>query len=96
VRRQTLIAAHKGRLWEKECAAYEETLTGLLHRQAKRQHELRGFKWDEATEQQLNAVFDSTGASTGASTGQRQPVLAIGSGDRYSISSLPWASRTTT
>lgn len=54
----TLAAAREDRLWEKQCAAYEETLTGLLYRQAKRRHDLRGFRWDEATEEQLKAVFD--------------------------------------
>ena len=28
----TLTAARDDRLWEKRCAAYEETLTALLHR----------------------------------------------------------------
>ena len=54
----TLAAAREDRLWEKQCAAYEETLTGLLYRQARRQHDLRGFRWDEATEAQLKEVFD--------------------------------------
>lgn len=54
----TLDAARADKLWEKQCAAYEETLTGLLYRQAKRRHDLRGFRWDEATEKQLKGVFD--------------------------------------
>jgi hypothetical protein len=54
----TLAAGREARLWEKQCAAYEETLTGLLYRQAKRRHDLSGFRWDEATEEQLKAAFD--------------------------------------
>jgi hypothetical protein len=55
----TLAAAREDRLWDKRAAAYEETLTGLLHRQAKRRHDLRGYRWDEASEQQLKEFFDS-------------------------------------
>jgi hypothetical protein len=56
--RATLAAAREDRLWDKRCAAYEETLTGMLYRQAKRHHDLRGFRYDDATEQRLNDVFD--------------------------------------
>jgi hypothetical protein len=56
--RATLLAAHDAWLREKRAAAYEENLTGLLHRQAKRHHDLRGFRWDAATEEQLEKVFD--------------------------------------
>ena len=55
----TLTAARDDRLWEKRCAAYEETLTALLHRRMQRRHDLRGFRWDEATEEQLKAHFDN-------------------------------------
>src|ERR1700733_12198675 len=41
-----LTAARDDRLWEKRCAAYEETLTALLHRRMQRRHDLRGFRWD--------------------------------------------------
>jgi hypothetical protein len=57
--RATLSAAREDRLWEKRCAAYEETLTELLYRQAKRRHDLRGYRWDENSEQQLKEFFDS-------------------------------------
>jgi hypothetical protein len=55
----TLAAAHDAWLREKRSAAYEETLAGLLYRQAKRRHGLRGFRWDEATEDELKGVFDN-------------------------------------
>jgi hypothetical protein len=54
----TLAAAHDAWLREKQSAAYEETLAGLLYRQAKRSHDLRGYRWDEATEAQLKEVLD--------------------------------------
>lgn len=54
----TLAAAREDRLWEKQCAAYEETLAGLLHRQTKRRHDLRGYRLEEASEQQLEAFFE--------------------------------------
>lgn len=57
--RATLAAAHEARLWEKRAAAYEENLIGLLHRQARRVHDLRGFRWDEETEKQMESVLDS-------------------------------------
>lgn len=56
--RATLAAAREDRLWERRAAAYEETLTGLLYRQLKRRHDLREFRWDEASEQELKNVFD--------------------------------------
>jgi hypothetical protein len=55
--RATLAAAREGRLWEKRCAAYEETLTALLHRQAKRQEDMREYRLDEAYEQQVKEFF---------------------------------------
>jgi len=57
--RATLAAAREDRLWDKRCAAYEETLAEVRHRQMKRRHDLRGLRWDEATEQQQAAFFDS-------------------------------------
>jgi hypothetical protein len=57
--RATLAAAREERLWDKRAAAYEENLTGLLYRQAKRQHDLREFQWDEHSEQRLKKFFDS-------------------------------------
>jgi len=56
----TLAAAREDRLWDKRAAAYEETLAGVLYRQARRSHELRGFRWDEATEAQLKEVLDKS------------------------------------
>jgi hypothetical protein len=55
--RATLAAAREERLWEKRAAAYEETLTDLRHRQTKRRHDLRGYRWDETSEQKLNDFF---------------------------------------
>ena len=49
----TLAAAREERLWEKQAAAYEETIAALLHRQMKRQHELRMYRLTEDAEQQL-------------------------------------------
>ncbi len=42
--RATLAAACEERLWEKRAAAYEEALTGLLHRRAKRRFDLRDYR----------------------------------------------------
>ncbi len=53
----TLAAAREDRLWDKRCAAYEETLTALLHRQAKRQEDMREYRLDEAYEQQVKEFF---------------------------------------
>lgn len=55
----TLSAGREDRLWEKRAAAYEETLAEVRHRQLKRRHDLRGFRWDEASEQQRNDFFAS-------------------------------------
>jgi len=55
----TLAAAREDRLWEKRAAAYEETLAELRHRLMKRRHDLRGYRMDEASEQQLKEFFDS-------------------------------------
>jgi hypothetical protein len=49
--RATLIAAREDRLWERRAAAYEEALTGLLHRQAKRHFDTRQFRTSD--EQQM-------------------------------------------
>jgi hypothetical protein len=49
----TLAAAREDRLWERRCAVYEETLTGLLHRQANGREDLRMYRWDEVTERQV-------------------------------------------
>jgi len=57
--RATLAAAREDRLWEKRAAAHEETLADLRHRQMKRQHDLRGFRWHEASEQGLSDFFAS-------------------------------------
>lgn len=57
--RATLDAARDDRLWEKKCAAYEETIAGIMHRQQKRRHDLRGYRLDDASEDQLKAVFDA-------------------------------------
>ena len=50
-------AAREDRLWEKHAAAYEDTLRGLLYRQAKRRHELRTYRLPEDDEQQLGDFF---------------------------------------
>lgn len=57
--RATLLAAHEAWLRDKESAAYEETLAEVRHRRLKRRHDLRWFRWDEATEQQRDEFFDS-------------------------------------
>lgn len=57
--RATLAAAREDRLWEKRCAVYEEMLTELLYRQSKRLNELREYRWDEASEQQLKKFYDA-------------------------------------
>ena len=53
----TLNAARENRFWEKQAAAYEETLGGLLYRQAKRQDGLRTYRLPEDDEHQLGDFF---------------------------------------
>jgi hypothetical protein len=55
--RATLIAAREDRLWERRAAAYEEALTGLLHRQAKRHFDTRQFRTSD--EQQMKEFYES-------------------------------------
>jgi hypothetical protein len=55
----TLAAAREDRLWEKRAAAYEETLTGLLHRQAQRHFELRKYREDNDTEKKLQQFYEN-------------------------------------
>jgi hypothetical protein len=55
----TLAAARRDRLWDKQGAAYEEVIAALQHRQMKRQHELRMYRLDEDSEQQLKDFFAS-------------------------------------
>jgi hypothetical protein len=55
----SLAAAREDRLWEKRAGAYEETLAALQYRQVKRQHELRMYRLDEDSEQQLKDFFAS-------------------------------------
>jgi hypothetical protein len=57
--RATLAAAREDRLWEKQCAAYEETLAEVRHRQMKRQHDLRMYRLDQDSEQHLKDFFGS-------------------------------------
>ena len=55
----SLAAAREDRFWEKQTAAYEETLAALQYRQMKRQHELRMYRLDEDSEQRLKDFFVS-------------------------------------
>jgi hypothetical protein len=57
--RATLAAAREDRLWEKRCAVYEQELRELLYRQSKRYNDLRGYRWDEASEQQLKEFYNA-------------------------------------
>lgn len=57
--RATLLAAHDAWLREKRCAVYEQTLRELLYRQSKRHHELRGYRWDEGSEQELKDFYNA-------------------------------------
>jgi hypothetical protein len=57
--RATLAAAREDRLWEKRAAAYEETLTGLLHRQAQRDFNLRKYRVDGEEEQKLKEFYEN-------------------------------------
>jgi len=54
----TLAAAREERLWEKRAAAYEETLTGLLHRQAQRHFDLRKYRVSGEEEQRLKQFYE--------------------------------------
>lgn len=56
---RALHAARDDRLWDKRTAAYEAALADLLHRQTKRQHELRHYYPDENPEEGLRAFFAS-------------------------------------
>ncbi|HUN34165.1 MAG TPA: hypothetical protein VMU95_19355 [Trebonia sp.] len=55
----TLAAAREDRLWDKQCAAYQEALSGLLHSQSKRQHDLRMYRLNEEAEQQIKDFLAS-------------------------------------
>jgi hypothetical protein len=55
----SLAAAREDRLWDKRAAAYEEVIAALQYRQMKRQHELRMYRLDEDSEQQLKDFFAS-------------------------------------
>lgn len=57
--RATLVAAREDRFWERQAAAYEETLAGLLYRRSERSNILIGLTWDEAFKQQLEEAFGS-------------------------------------
>jgi hypothetical protein len=57
--RATLAAAREDRLWEKRAAAYEETLTGLLHRQAQRHFDLRKYRVYGEEEQKLKEFYQN-------------------------------------
>jgi hypothetical protein len=57
--RATLAAAREDRLWEKRCAAYEEIVAGLLHRQAMREDELPKYQVDEKSAQYLQDFLPS-------------------------------------
>lgn len=57
--RATLLAAHDAWLREKRCAVYEQTLRELLYRQSKRHHDLRGYRWDEGSEQELKDFYNA-------------------------------------
>jgi hypothetical protein len=47
--RATLAAAREERLWERRAAAYEEMLTMLLHRRAKRNYDVQTIRMDDET-----------------------------------------------
>lgn len=51
--RAMLAAAREDRLWERRAAAYEETLTAVLHRQAEHRNKLRRYRLDDKSEQLL-------------------------------------------
>jgi hypothetical protein len=53
----TLAAAREDRLWERRAAAYEEFLTGLLIRQAKRRY---GLREDALDVDQLETIHDDS------------------------------------
>lgn len=56
--RATLIAGREDRLWERRAAAYEEALTSLLHRQAKRHFDLRDYRVTAEIEQNMNDFYE--------------------------------------
>jgi hypothetical protein len=55
--RATLMAAREDALWDRRAAAYEEALTGLLHRQAKRHFDLRDLR--VSNEEQMKEFYES-------------------------------------
>lgn len=55
--RATLAAAREDRLWEKRASSYEESLTGLLHRQAQRHFETRKFRTNDESERKLEEFY---------------------------------------
>jgi hypothetical protein len=56
--RATLLAAREDRLWEKRAAAYQESLTQLLHRRAQRHFDLRKYRTSEAEEKRLTEFYE--------------------------------------
>jgi hypothetical protein len=59
----TLAAAREDRLWEKRCAAYEETLAALLYRRDKRFWGVAGA-WDKAAAKELRNAYDEYRSTT--------------------------------
>lgn len=57
--RATLVAAREDALWGRRAAAYEETLAGLLHRQAKRQFDMRDYQMPPDAEKQMDEFYKS-------------------------------------
>lgn len=57
--RATLVAAREDKLWERRAAAYEETLTRLLHRQAQRHFDLRKYRTDGEAERMLKEFYEN-------------------------------------
>jgi hypothetical protein len=72
--RATLVAAREDRLWEKRCAAYEETMAELHHRQSQRFEGL----FDGSPERELNDIF---GGSDSRERYERQGRLAAYASD---------------
>ena len=58
--RATLAAAREHRLWERRAVAYEEFLTALLIRQAKRRYGLREDVLDETAVDRLETIYDDS------------------------------------
>lgn len=57
--KQMLAAENTKRLWERRAEIYVQVIACAHHREASREHQLKGFRFDEAAEANIQALLDS-------------------------------------